>query len=86
MRISAQGGGCVPSDPQKQTAAPGVKARNGSKSEQATKPLTRISNHKPPVLTRTMVALFNDDGAFIGFSLFGQRSDARAFLRAGGAA
>ncbi|CAA2101992.1 hypothetical protein MBUL_01459 [Methylobacterium bullatum] len=86
MRITAQGSGCAPPRPLKQTAVPGVGARNGRKSEQASKPLTHSSNHKPRALTRqTMIALFSDEGAFIGYSLFGQQSDARAFLRAGGA-
>lgn len=85
MRVTAQGGGCVPSSPRKQSAAPGVKARNGRMCKQASQPVARTSNHKAPTLTRTMVALFSDDGAFIGFDLFGRRSDARAFLRAGGA-
>ena len=87
MRTTAQGSGCAPSDPQKQTAAPGVKARNDRKREETTKSLTRTSNHKPPTLTRqTLIACFSDEGAFCGFTLFNQSSDARAFLRAGGAA
>ena len=87
MRKSAPGSGCAPPGPPKQTAATGVGARHGRKSEQAAKPLTRPSNHTLPTLTsRTAIALFNDEGAFIGFDLFGQRSDARAFMRAGGAA
>lgn len=87
MRITAQGSGCAPPKPKKQTAAPGVKARNGRKSEPASKPLTQFSKHKPPVLTRqNLIACFNDEGVFCGFTLFNELSDARAFLRAGGAA
>ncbi len=87
MRIKARDSGCAPPGPQKQAAATGVGARHGRKCEQAAKPLTQTSNHTPPTLaSRTLVAVFSSEGCVVGFELFDRRNDARAFLRAGGAA